>query len=174
MNRQDTRFKKYSDIKVDLVRLKEEAHKLLWQDDLGQFKTQISLQTDGSSNWDAGTGSKEGIDESIWDKLHPELVGTWWEEFFASLPLKLYRSRLMVIQPRSCYSIHVDRTPRIHIAIDTHPQARFVFTTPPAVRFIPADGHLWWVDTRQEHSAFNGSLKPRIHLVACLDNTDPY
>ena len=61
----------------------------------------------------------------------------------------------------------------IHIAIDTHPQARFIFTNPPAVYVIPPDGHAWWVDTTKEHSAMNGSLKPRIHFVACLDNTDP-
>lgn len=174
MTQRDVRFKKYDNIKVDVQRLKDEAHKLLWQEDICQYKTQISLQTDGSADWDSGTGSREGIDESVWDKLHPDLVGTWWETFFTSLPFKLYRSRLMVIQPRTCYSIHTDRTPRIHIAIDTHPQARFIFTNPPALRFIPADGSVWWVDTRQEHTALNGSLKPRIHLVACLDNNDPY
>lgn len=169
----DLRFKRYPNLKVDVQRLSKEAHLLLWEEEHKWFKSQISLQTDGSDNWDAGTGSKEGVEESIWDKLHPDLVGTWWEEFFASLPFKLYRSRLMVIHPRTCYSIHTDRTPRIHIAIDTHPQARFIFTNPPAIRFIPADGSVWWVDTTKEHSAMNGSLKHRIHFVACLDNNDP-
>jgi hypothetical protein len=169
----DYRFKRYDNITVDIERLKQEAHLLLWQEEHKRYKDQLSLQTDGTANWAAGTGSKEGVEESIWDKLHPDLVGTWWEEFFAVLPVKVYRARLLTIQPRTCYSIHVDRTPRIHIAIDTHPQARFIFTTPPQLRYIPADGGVWWVDTTKEHSAMNGSLKPRIHLVACLDNTDP-
>lgn len=169
----DIRFKKFDHFQIDLERLKVEAHNLLLDSETGNYKSQVSLQTDGTSDWDSGTGSHEGIDEAIWDKLHPELVGTWWEEFFTSIPFKLYRSRLMVIQPRTCYSIHTDRTPRVHIAIDTHPQARFVFTDPPILKFIPADGHVWLVDTTQEHTALNGSLKPRIHFVACLDNTDP-
>jgi hypothetical protein len=169
----DRRFRRYSNTCIDLVRLKAEAYTLMYDYPNGVYHTQRSLQTDGSDDWAVGTGSMPGIDESIWDKLHPSLAGTWWEQFFADLPFKVYRARLLTIQPRTCYSIHTDRTPRIHIAIDTHPQARFIFTNPPAVRHIPADGHIWWVDTREEHSAMNGSMKPRIHFVACLDNTDP-
>jgi hypothetical protein len=170
----DERFKRYENIVVDIERLRKESHLLLWQEDYNRYTDQLSLQTDGSADWSIGIGSKPEVEESIWDKLHPDLVGTWWEEFFASLPFKLYRARLLTLQPRTCYSIHTDRTPRIHIAIDTTPQARFLFTKPSAVRFIPADGHVWWIDTTHEHSAMNGSLKPRIHFVACLDNTDPY
>ncbi len=167
----DSRFKRL-DIAVDLSRLKAEAHSLMWDYPNGRYHIQRSLQTSGTTDWDAGIGSQEGIDERVWDKLHPDLVGTWWEEFFASLPLKVYRSRLMVMYPRTCYSIHADRTPRVHIAIDTHPQARFVFTDPPILAHIPSDGRVWWVDTTLEHTAINSSLKPRIHFVACLDNTD--
>jgi hypothetical protein len=171
--RSDKRFRRYSDFQVDVEQMKTEAHKLLWNPDTKKYATQISLQTDGTDNWEAGTGSQPGVNESIWDQLHPNLAGTWWEEFFASTPLKLFRSRLMVIHPRTCYSLHSDLTPRIHIALDTHPQARFIFTNPAAVVHIPDDGYAWWIDTRHEHTALNGSLKPRIHFVACLDNTDP-
>lgn len=169
----DRRYKKIETVSIDLIKLKEESIKLVLDQSSGNFLSQVSLQTDGSNKWDSGTGSKPGVVESIWDKLHPDLVGTWWEEFFALMPFKLYRSRLMVIQPRTCYSIHTDLTPRLHIAIDTHPHARFVFTNPSSVVHIPADSHPWIIDTTKEHTAFNGSLKPRIHFVACLDNNDP-
>lgn len=169
----DKRFTKMLNIKIDLDRLKEESLKLLLDPRTGKLATQLSLQTDGSDNWESGTGSQPGVTESCWDKLHPQLAGTWWEDFFNSIPLSLYRSRLMVIQPRTCYSIHTDLSPRIHIAVDTHPHARFVFTSPPSVVHIPADSYAWLVDTTKEHTAFNGSLKPRIHFVACLDNNDP-
>ena len=172
-NRTDKRFRRYNHFTVDIERLKTEAHLLLWDPIWKKYQQQISLQTDGSNNWESGVGSQPGVAETIWDKLHPNLEGTWWEEFFASIPFKLYRSRLMVIHPRTCYSIHSDLTPRLHIAIDTHPQARFIFTDPPAVVHIPDSGHAWWIDTRFEHTALNGSLKPRIHFVACLDNNDP-
>lgn len=169
---EDKRFKKY-DYTVDLARLRQETMKILWQPEICRYRDQLSLQTNGQPDWDASTGSRPSEDESQWDKLHPDLIGTWWDDFFKSLPFKVYRSRLMTMHPRSCYSIHTDSTPRLHIAIITHPQARFIFTKPPALRHIPADGHIWWVDTTNEHSAMNGSLKPRIHLVCCLDNTDP-
>ncbi|CAB4241908.1 Aspartyl/asparaginy/proline hydroxylase [uncultured Caudovirales phage] len=165
----DQRFRRYYHT-VDLARLQVEAEKLLLDTATGQFRTQMSLQTNGQANWDSGTGSRPGEAEDQWDKLHPDLVGTWWEDFFAKLPFKVYRSRLMTMQPRTCYSIHVDDNPRLHIAIKTTKQARFIFTEPPALQFIPADSHIWWVDTTKEHSAMNGSMEPRIHLVMCLVN----
>jgi hypothetical protein len=169
MRPQDPRFQRYYHA-VDLERLQAESHKLMWQEEHQNYHQQISLQTGGDDNWFATTGTKQGEDEKQWDKLHPALVGTWWETFFAQLPFKVYRSRLMCMQPRTCYSIHVDDSPRLHIAIKTHRQARFIFTDPPVLRHIPADGHIWWVDTTKEHSAMNGSLEPRIHLVMCLVN----
>jgi hypothetical protein len=165
----DQRFRKYFHT-IDLPRLQEEAEKLLWEPEHGKFRTQMSLQTNGLPDWESGTGSRPGEPEAQWDKLHPDLVGTWWEDFFKKLPFKVYRSRLMTMQPRTCYSIHTDDNPRIHVAIKTTRQARFIFTDPPVLRHIPADGHLWWVDTRLEHSAMNGSMEPRIHLVMCLVN----
>lgn len=166
----ENRFKKLP-VTVDLPRLQIEADKLLWQPEHNWYKDQISLQTNGDANWESSIGSKKGENELQWDKLHPDLIGTWWEEFFTNLPFKLYRARLMTMHPRTCYSIHVDDTPRIHIAIKTHKQARFIFTNPPVLKHIPADGHLWWVDTREEHTALNGSLEARIHLVAVLVNS---
>lgn len=166
----DPRFRKYHHT-VDLERLRIETDKLLWQPEHNRYRDQLSLQTNGQPDWDSSTGTRIGQPEDQWDKLHPDLVGTWWDDFFKSLPFKVYRARLLTMHPRSCYSIHVDDNPRLHIAIKTHRQARFIFTNPPVLRHIPADGHIWWVDTTQEHSAMNGSLEDRIHLVMCLVNT---
>ena len=169
----DNRFKRLQHT-IDLEKLRVETDKILWQPEHNRYIDQLSLQTDGAADWESSTGSRPDQNEAQWDKLHPDLVGTWWADFFAALPFKVYRSRLMTMHQRSCYSIHTDNTPRLHIAIKTHRQARFIFTTPPAVRHIPADSHIWWVDTTKEHSAMNGSLEDRIHLVCCLDNNDPY
>ncbi len=166
----DSRFRKLQH-KVDLERLRIETDKILWQPEHNRYRDQLSLQTNGQADWDSSTGSRIGQPEDQWDKLHPDLAGTWWEDFFNSLPFKVYRARLLTMHPRSCYSIHVDDNPRLHIAIKTHRQARFIFTEPPVLKHIPADGHIWWVDTRKEHSAMNGSMEDRIHLVMCLVNT---
>jgi hypothetical protein len=158
---------------VNIEKLREETFKLI--DDIKwdfNESRQLSLQTNGEDDWNSSIGSRPGEAEEQWNIIHPQLAGTWWEDFFNSLPVKVYRSRLMVMQPRTCYSIHSDANPRLHIAITTNPQARFIFTRPPQIIHLPADGKIWWVDTREEHTALNGSMENRIHLVMCLVNND--
>ena len=159
---------------VDLARLKIEAPVLLWDSVKKKYQQQVSLQTDGTGDWQSSTGSRPDQDESKWNIIHPDLAGTWWEDFFKSLPMKVYRSRLMFMVPRTCYSIHTDAGPRLHIAIKTDKQSRFIFIDPPKIIHIPEDGHIWWVDTRLPHTAINGSLEHRIHLVMCLKDDEGY
>lgn len=161
-----------TDTKIDLDQLRIETEKLLWDANLQKSNLQVSIQTDGADDWANSSGSRPGVSESIWDKIHPSLKGTWWEtDFFPSLPWKVYRTRIMVQEGRRCYSIHTDDNPRLHIAITTSNQARFIFTNPPEITHIPADGHVWWVDTRKEHTAINGSMDVRVHLLMSLANT---
>lgn len=161
-----------TDTKIDLDQLRIETEKLLWDVNLQKSNLQVSIQTDGADDWANSSGSRPGVSESIWDKIHPSLKGTWWEtDFFPSLPWKVYRTRIMVQEGRRCYSIHTDDNPRLHIAITTSNQARFIFTNPPEITHIPADGHVWWVDTRKEHTAINGSMDVRVHLLMSLANT---
>lgn len=79
---------------------------------------------------------------------------------------KMGRVRLMNLPPRRCYSIHKDTTPRYHIPIKTNPQAMFLFPDFGAVH-LPAIGEIYYIDTRVTHSALNGGLENRIHLVIC-------
>lgn len=159
--------------KVDIARLINEAHKLAWDEETGLYKSQVSIQNGGGEDWNEGTGSRPGESEKQWDKVHPSLVGTWWDtDFFPSLPWKVYRTRIMTMEGRKCYSIHKDDNPRLHVALKTTGQARFIFTKPAEIIHIPVDGHIWWVDTRHEHTAINGSIEPRIHLLMSLANND--
>jgi len=167
------RCKKIENYNFDISRLIPEIDRLIWDTEKNSIRTQVSIQTNGLPDWESSTGSRPGEPEAQWDKLHPELVGTIWEEFFASLPMKVYRTRIMTMMPRTCYSIHQDDNPRLHLAIRTHNQCKFIFTMPPVQMIhIPADGNLWWVDTRQFHTAINGSLEPRTHLLMSLVNND--
>lgn len=167
------RFKKIENYNFDISKLLPDVEKLIQDKEKNCIKTQMSLQTNGNSDWETSTGSHPGESEDQWDKLHPELVGTVWEEFFDSLPMKVYRTRIMTMLPRTCYSIHKDDNPRLHMALRTHNQCKFIFTAPPSIIHIPADGNLWWVDTREYHTAINASLIPRIHLLMSLVNNDP-
>jgi len=155
---------------IDLPRLLAETVRLI--STFPSKTRQISLQTDGTDDWDNSTGSHPNQDEGQWNKLHPKLVGSWWEEFFKSLPMQVFRSRIMIMPPRVCYSIHKDLNPRLHIAVKTDFQARFIFMHPPEIVFIPLDSHIWRIDTREDHTAINGSKADRIHIVMCLVNDD--
>ena len=160
---------------VDLNQLRQECERLAWDSELQQIRTQTAIQNiSGDADYLEGTGAKPGQLDSQWANLRSDLVGTWWEEFFARLPWRVYRTRIMVMQPRSCYSIHTDTSPRLHIALKTHNQCKFIFTTPPEIVHIPADGFVYWVDTSKEHTAINASLEPRWHLLMSLDNTQDH
>lgn len=159
-------------IRVDLDRLNQEVEQLAWNPETKLFRNQTSVQnSDGSEDYLEGTGSKPGELDNKWANLRSDLKGTWWETFFAGLPWPVFRTRIMVMEPRSCYSIHKDTSPRLHIALRTRPQAKFIFTDPAEIIHIPADGHIWWVDTRHEHTAINASLEHRWHLLMSMDNT---
>ena len=107
----------------------------------------------------------------------PELKGTYIEEMLESLPFKPVRARLTKTGAETCWSLHRDLAARYHIAIITNPLARFIFSEKERLFHIPADGHVYWVDTREEHTFINGidkfingELNPpevvdRIHLI---------
>lgn len=79
---------------------------------------------------------------------------------------KLFRTRLLWLNPRSCYSMHFDDSPRIHIPIFTNPDSFFVFKK-GIVEHLEV-GKVYWVDTREVHTAINGGEHPRLHLVGCV------
>lgn len=157
-----------TDFKVDLIELKEQCYKICWNNETQDFHRQISIQTGGSEDWLAGVGSMPNQDESDFLDLHPSLKGSWWEYFFKSLPWTVYRTRIMHMPGKTCYSIHKDTSPRLHIAIDTNDQCKFIFADAPEIIHIPADSYVYWVDTRHNHTAMNGSNDYRIHLVMCI------
>ena len=73
----------------------------------------------------------------------------------------------MWIYPWSCYSVHKDLTPRIHIPIITNPQNFIVFKYSPMEHL--SLGNVYWVDTTQYHTAINGSDDARLHLVGIVE-----
>jgi aspartyl/asparaginyl beta-hydroxylase len=157
------------DCQFDIAKLRTATEKLLAEVPLAYEQTrQIALQTFTSSTdpWYDGTRRQSQIGrDTDYDQLVPGLRGTYFEELFAALPFKPFRARLMSLDPKIAYSVHRDETPRFHIAINTSEHARFVFTEKEHVIHIPADGRVYFVDTREEHTAFNGGSEPRLHLV---------
>ena len=57
--------------------------------------------------------------------VNPTFQGTIFEKI--CFDLKAHRGRLMKLMSKTAYSIHRDRAPRVHIAIDTNPDSMFLF-----------------------------------------------
>jgi hypothetical protein len=136
---------------------------------------QISLQVEeGNTSWSQSSGwLKAKSDEFNYHSLHPELKGTAFE-VLDYLPLKVYRARLMILNPGDTYSVHADPTPRVHIPLFTNPGACLVFVDEDKRTevHLPADGRVLWVDTRNKHTAVNLGTEPRIHIVATVKDTE--
>jgi len=131
---------------------------------------QIAIQTNDTStdNWFAGTGKSESKTaewEQTFNHLQPSLVGTPVDEYIKWLDVPVYRARVMLSKSKSCYSVHRDYSPRLHLPLVTNPQCNFLIVDPLQFFHMPADGTTTWVDTRKPHTFMNGSLSDRYHLV---------
>jgi hypothetical protein len=147
---------------IDLEKIKQEL-KLL-----PKFDEQICLQ-----------GTKDNLDP-FWG------VGKWNEKyelgyketdfntFIFDLPyinsilldLKMYRTRVMNLKPKTCYTYHRDITKRIHIPIETNESCFIIINK--EVKHYPANGNYYVVDTTQYHTALNASMLNRIHIVGVI------
>ena len=81
--------------------------------------------------------------------------------------LGMYRSRLMKMSSKTCYSYHRDPTKRIHIPLITNDKCFFVIDD--EVSYYPADGSHYLVDTTKKHTFVNASREDRIHIVGCTN-----
>jgi hypothetical protein len=105
--------------------------------------------------------------ELTYNQLNPYFKDTIFEKLIVDY--KLYRTRLMWVNKMSCYSIHKDSTPRIHIPLVTNPECYFVFKDDAS--FIHMEtGHVYWADTRKNHTFINCSEMERLHLVGVVES----
>lgn len=105
------------------------------------------------------------LDAKTFTKLCTQFHGTLFEQLYECLNNKyvLGRVRLMLSRPKTCLTWHTDATPRVHYPIITYPGCIMVVDN--EAFHLPKN--TWWeVNTTKYHTAFNGSLETRIHLVA--------
>lgn len=128
-------------------------------------KRQTSVQyIEGGDIWLSAVGKSKGR-ELEYDKLNPLYAGTIFEAIIKQFNLK--RTRLMWVSARSCYSMHSDTTPRVHVPIITYPDSYFVFKHKPPLHL--SLGSIYRVDTRLPHTFMNCSENPRLHLVGAIE-----
>jgi len=110
----------------------------------------------------------ELVDEFAFSELCPEFEGTYFETLHQQLSKRfpIGRMRALLLNTYKNNSWHRDPEPRLHIPIITNPGSLFVVNH--HVTHLPADGSVYFTDTRGYHTAINGGTQPRVHIVATL------
>jgi len=111
---------------------------------------------------------EEPVDESAFTELTPAFAGTYFETVLDELRSVLHLGRVRVLSKDvyNCNSWHRDPEPRIHLPIITNPGSLFIVNH--HCTHLPADGSVYFTDTRGYHTALNGGPGPRVHLVAAV------
>ena len=106
------------------------------------------------------------IDEKKYTEFVKDFKNTYFEEIYNKLSEKyiLGRFRLLLLEPRKSLSWHRDPEPRLHIPVFTNPGAHLCIDN--TLKHLPADGSVWFANTRKYHTVFNGGEENRVHLVA--------
>ena len=110
----------------------------------------------------------ELVDETAFNELVDVFKGTYFEYIHQELTSRYPIGRVRILEKSSfnCNSWHRDPEPRIHIPIVTDPGALFIVNH--HCTHLPADGSVYFTDTRGYHTALNGGDQSRTHLVAAL------
>jgi hypothetical protein len=108
-----------------------------------------------------------GTKETDFTILCTQFKGTMFEDMYNMLMTHytVGRFRLMKTEPKCCYTWHVDSSPRFHYPIKTQEGCFMIIED--EIKHLPA--HTWWeTDTVKPHTALNGSVESRIHLVGAI------
>lgn len=108
------------------------------------------------------------VDEFRFSEFVPAFAGTYFEHVHKELTKRFDIGRMRVLSKGlyNCNSWHRDPEPRLHIPIITNPGSLFVVNH--HVTHMPADGSVYFTDTRGYHTALNGGESNRVHVVAAL------
>lgn len=111
---------------------------------------------------------EELVPEKQFSELNPALAGSYFEHVLTELKSRfpIGRTRILSKPQYNCNSWHRDPEPRLHIPILTNPGSLFIVNH--HATHLPADGSVYFTDTRGYHTALNGGDENRVHLVAAL------
>ena len=108
------------------------------------------------------------VDEAGFSEFVPEFRGTYFEKVHQLLTDRFTIGRMRILSKGlyNCNSWHRDPEPRLHIPVVSNPGSLFVVNH--HCTHLPADGSVYFTDTRGYHMAMNGGLNRRVHIVAAL------
>lgn len=110
----------------------------------------------------------EIVNESEFTDLAEPYKDTYFEFIHRELAKRYSIGRIRVLLKKiyNCNSWHRDPEPRLHIPVYTNPGSLFIVNH--HCTHLPADGSVYFTDTRGYHTAINGGESNRIHIVAAL------
>jgi len=150
---------------VQLFEIYKSLEKDIVWTSFGPLNKQAGLQyLEQEDPWTSAVGKSKGRDIE-YTALNTFFQNTEFENIIHKYNLK--RTRFMWVGPYTCYSMHKDISPRIHIPIITNPSCYFVFETGGIVH-LESDG-VYWLDTRFNHTFMNCSDQHRLHLVGVVN-----
>jgi hypothetical protein len=82
---------------------------------------------------------------------------------------KMYRSRVLILDPKKCYSYHQDPSFRIHIPVVTNPNSWLLIDEEVYKLNV---GKAYLTNTKLKHTAINADNEKRIHIVGCTKDSD--
>lgn len=108
------------------------------------------------------------VPEIQFSEFNPAFKGTYFEHVHSELIKRfpIGRTRVLSKPQYNCNSWHRDPEPRLHIPVISNPGSLFVVNH--HVTHLPADGSVYFTDTRGYHTALNGGDTQRVHIVAAL------
>ncbi|KIC34035.1 hypothetical protein [Leisingera sp. ANG-S5] len=108
------------------------------------------------------------VPEVDFSEFNPKFAGTYFEHVHSELAKRfpIGRTRVLSKGLYNCNSWHRDPEPRLHIPVLTNPGSLFIVNH--HVTHLPADGSVYFTDTRGYHTALNGGETRRVHIVAAL------
>ena len=111
---------------------------------------------------------EEPVDEHAFTEFVPLFADTYFKHVHDKLTQIFPVGRMRVLSKGiyNCNSWHRDPEPRLHIPIVSNPGSLFVVNH--HVTHLPADGSVYFTDTRGYHTAINGGETHRTHIVAAL------
>lgn len=121
------------------------------------------------TGYDYGERAREDlVDEAAFSEFVPQLRGTYFEYVYQQLSERFTIGRMRVQKKLiyNCNSWHRDPEPRLHIPILSNPGSLFIVNH--HCTHLPADGSVYFTDTRGYHTALNGGESERVHIVVTL------
>ena len=108
------------------------------------------------------------VPEIEFSEFNPKFKGTYFEHVHEerSKRFPIGRTRVLSKGLYNCNSWHRDPEPRIHVPVISNPGSLFIVNH--HATHLPADGSVYFTDTRGYHTALNGGESRRVHIVAAL------